>query len=174
MVATRPVDFRKGHDGLTAVVQEQLGLGPHSGLIVVFRSKISTSGLTRISELYRIEAGISGRPPGERLAVRQERSAPLVAAFGVWLKQQRARVSAKSRLGEKLGYIARHWKGLQVFPSDGRVEIDSNAVANTIRPLALNRKNALFAGHSEAAGTGAASLRLSRPPSSTASIPALT
>jgi len=43
----------------------------------------------------------------------------------------------------------RHWKGLQVFLSDGRVEIDSNAVENTIRPLALNRKNALFAGHSE-------------------------
>lgn len=39
VVATKPVDFRKGHDGLTAVVQEQLGLDPHSGLIVVFRSK---------------------------------------------------------------------------------------------------------------------------------------
>jgi len=81
--------------------------------------------------------------------VRQERSVPLVAAFGVWLKQQRARVSAKSRLGEKLGYIARHWKGLQVFLTDGPVEIDSNAVENTIRPFALNRNNALFAGHSE-------------------------
>jgi len=69
-----------------------------------------------------------------------------VAAFGVWLKQQRAGVSSKSRLG----YISRRWKRLQVFPSDGRVEIDSNGVENTIRPLALNRKNALFAGHSEA------------------------
>jgi len=112
-------------------------------------SPVAAEGLKRIAELYRIEAEISGQSPGERLAVRQERSAPLVAAFGVWLKQQRARVSAKSRLGEKLGYIARHWKGLQVFLSDGRVEIDSNAVENTIRPLALNRKNALFAGHSE-------------------------
>lgn len=39
VVATKPVDFRKGHDGLAAVVQEQLGFDPHSGLIVVFRSK---------------------------------------------------------------------------------------------------------------------------------------
>lgn len=39
VVATRPVDFRKGHDGLAAVVQEQLGFDPHSGLVVVFRSK---------------------------------------------------------------------------------------------------------------------------------------
>ena len=39
VVATRPVDFRKGHDGLAAVVQDQLGFDPHSGLIVVFRSR---------------------------------------------------------------------------------------------------------------------------------------
>ena len=112
-------------------------------------SKIAEEGLKRISELYRIEAEICGRSPEERLAVRQMRTAPLVKAFGGWLKQMRARVSAKSRLGEKLGYIARHWTGLEVFLTDGRIEIDSNAVENTIRPLALNRKNALFAGHDE-------------------------
>jgi len=71
------------------------------------------------------------------------------------------RISAKSRLGEKLAYISRHWDGLQIFLTDGRVEIDSNApygecsihlsavVERTIRPIALNRKNALFAGHDE-------------------------
>ena len=53
---------------------------------------------------------------------------------------QRARVSPKSRLGEKLAYIGNHWEGLQVFLTDGRVEMDSNVVENTIR----NRKNALF------------------------------
>ncbi|MCY4439313.1 MAG: transposase, partial [Deltaproteobacteria bacterium] len=71
--------------------------------------------------------------------------------FGVWLKEQRARVSAKSRLGEALAYIARHWDGLRVFLHDGRVEMDSNAVENRIRPQALTRKNALFAGHDEGA-----------------------
>lgn len=71
---------------------------------------------------------------------------PLVAAFGDWLAVQRAQVSKKSRLGEKLTYIANHWAGLQTFQSDGRVEIDNNPVENLIRPIALNRKNALFRG----------------------------
>lgn len=58
-------------------------------------------------------------------------------------------ISAKSRLGEKLAYIHNHWDGLQTFLTDGRVEIDSNRVENLIRPIALNRNNALFAGHDE-------------------------
>jgi len=105
--------------------------------------------LRRIAEFYEVEADIKGCAPGQRLSARQARTAPLVAAFGEWLQKQRQRVSAKSRLGEKLGYIHRHWNGLQTFLSDGRVEIDSNGVENLIRPIALNRKNALFAGHDE-------------------------
>ena len=114
-------------------------------------SEIAAEGLRRIAELYVIEAEIRGSTPERRLAERQARSAPLVQAFGDWLKQQRARVSPKSRLGEKLAYIARHWDGLQLFLADGRVEMDSNAVENLARPIALNRKNALFAGHDEGA-----------------------
>ncbi len=93
--------------------------------------------------------------PGQRLSARQARSAPLVAEFGDWLQAQRLRVSAKSRLGEKLTYIHRQWGGLQTFLYDGRVEIDSNAVENLIRPIALTRKNALFAGHDEGGRTWA-------------------
>ncbi len=114
-------------------------------------STIAAEGLRRIAEFYRIEAEVRGRPPEARLAARQQRTVPLVQAFKLWLKQVRARVSAKSQLGEKLAYIARNWAGLEVFLTDGRVEIDSNAVENKIRPLALNRKNALFAGHDEGA-----------------------
>ena len=113
------------------------------------KSEIAAEGLRRIAEFYRIEAEIRGRAADERLAVRKARTAPLVEDFGAWLDRSRARVSPKSRLGEKLAYIARHWDGLLVFLTDGRVEIDSNAVENTIRPLALSRKNALFAGHDE-------------------------
>jgi transposase len=112
-------------------------------------SEIAAEGLRRIAELYKVEADIRGVDPGQRLSARQARTAPLVAAFGDWLQEQRLRVSAKSRLGEKLAYIHRHWDGLQTFLHDGRVEIDSNSVENLIRPIALNRKNALFAGHDE-------------------------
>ena len=114
-------------------------------------SEIAAEGLRRIAELYAIEAEVRGSPPERRLAERQARSAPLVQAFGDWLKQQRARVSPKSRLGEKLAYIARHWDGLQLFLTDGRVELDSDSVENLVRPIALSRKNALFAGHDEGA-----------------------
>ena len=57
-----------------------------------------------------------------------------------WLNHQRAEVSQKARLDGKLAYIANHWKGRQVFLTDGRVEVDSNAVENSIRPIALKRK----------------------------------
>lgn len=112
-------------------------------------SEIAAEGLRRIAELYAVEADICGVSPGQRLSARQTRTAPLVAAFGEWLQAQRRRISVKSRLGEKLAYIHNHWDGLQTFLADGRVEIDSNRVENLIRPIALNRKNALFAGHDE-------------------------
>jgi transposase len=114
-------------------------------------SPIADEGLKQIAEFYAIEKEIRGQGPEARRRVRQARTAPLVAAFGDWLKQKRARISAKSRLGEKLNYIANHWGGLQVFLSDGHVEIDSNPVENRIRPQALGRKNHLFAGHDEGA-----------------------
>lgn len=47
---------------------------------------------------------------------------------------------------EALAYIAKYW-GLCIFLTNGRIEIDNNSVERTIRPIALNRKNALFAGH---------------------------
>jgi len=112
-------------------------------------SEIAAEGLRRIAEIYTVEADIRGISPGQRLSARQTRSAPLVAAFGEWLQAQRRKISAKSRLGEKLTYIHNHWDGLQTFLADGRVEIDNNRVENLIRPITLNRKNALFAGHDE-------------------------
>ncbi len=81
------------------------------------------------------------------LIARQERSKPIINEFELWLAANRARVSAKSPLGEALKYIAKYWDGLILFLDDGRIEVDSNAVERTIRPIALNRKNALFAGH---------------------------
>lgn len=108
---------------------------------------IAEEGVKRIGELYRIEAELRGLDPKVRLAGRQERSARLIADMHVWLVHHRARVAAKSPLGEALAYIAKYWDGLKLFLTDGRIEIDNNSVERTIRPIALNRKNALFAGH---------------------------
>ncbi len=108
---------------------------------------IAEDGVKRIGELYRIEAELRGHPAHARLAGRREQSAPLIADTRTWLTHHRARVASKSPLGEALAYIAKYWDGLCIFLTDGRIEIDNNTVERTIRPIALNRKNALFAGH---------------------------
>jgi transposase len=108
---------------------------------------IAEEGARRIGELYQIEAELRGLTADARLAGRQERSAPLIADMRTWLTHHRARVAGKSPLGEALLYIAKYWDGLCIFLVDGRIEIDNNTVERTIRPIALNRKNALFAGH---------------------------
>ena len=108
---------------------------------------IAEEGLKQIATLYRIEAQARGTSAQERMAIRQQKSAPKIVAFKSWLDQARSQVSAKSPTGEALKYIAKYWDGLILFLSDGRIEMDSNAVERTIRPIALQRKNALFAGH---------------------------
>jgi transposase len=109
-------------------------------------SPIAAEALRRIAELYHIEARIRGRLPNDRARIRQAESRPLVGAMKSWLDGEIARVSAKSALAEAIRYALRHWKGLVLFLDDGRVEIDSNTVERTIRPIKLGAKNHLFAG----------------------------
>jgi transposase len=118
-------------------------------------SPIAGEGLKRIAKFYKIEDAIRGQSAAQRKAVRQEQTKPLMDDFEVWLKTQRSRISAKSRLGEKLSYIAKYMDGLKLFLDDGTVEMDSNIVERAICPIALNRKNALFAGHDEGGRTWA-------------------
>ncbi len=108
---------------------------------------IADEGLQQIAALYRIEKSIWGLSPPERLNMRQEHSKPIIDAFETWLTTNRARLSTKAPLGGALKYITKYWDGLNLFLTDGRIEMDNNAVERTIRPIALNRKNALFAGH---------------------------
>jgi transposase len=107
--------------------------------------------LQQIAAFYKIEARIRRQSAMARRDVRQQRTKPLITAFEDWLHANRARVSRGSRLGQALSYIAKHMAGLKLFLDDGCIEIDSNTVERSIRPIALNRKNALFAGHDEGA-----------------------
>jgi hypothetical protein len=109
-------------------------------------SPLAGEALHRIGELYKVETEIRGRPAEARRAVRQERSRPIVEALHAWLTAQLGRVSGKSALAAAIRYALRHWRGLVLFLEDGRVELDANTVERAIRPIALGRKNALFAG----------------------------
>lgn len=107
---------------------------------------IATEALARIAALYAIEAEIRGRSADERHAVRRERAAPIVDDLKTWMETRLTMVSQKSTIAEAIRYALTRWNGLCRFIEDGRIEIDSNVVERAIRPLALNRKNALFAG----------------------------
>jgi transposase len=109
-------------------------------------SPLAEEALRRIGELYKVETEIRGRSAEERRTARQERSKPLVEALHTWLTAQLGRVSGKSGLAEAIRYALRHWQGLVLFLEDGRLELDTNVIERAIRPIALGRKNSLFAG----------------------------
>jgi transposase len=110
------------------------------------QSPLAAQALQRIAALYAIEADIRGKPAAERQQARQQRSRPLVEAMHIWLNQQLERVSGRSTLAQAIRYALNHWNGLILFLDDGRLELDTNTVERAIRPVALTRKNALFAG----------------------------
>jgi transposase len=112
-------------------------------------SPIVDEALLRIAALYKVEDSIRGANPDGRRAVRQNLSRPLVDAFFAWLEAQAARVSRKSDLGVAMTYMLKRQDGFRLFLDDGCVDIDSNLVENAIRSPAMNRRNALFAGHDE-------------------------
>jgi len=112
-------------------------------------SPIVDEALLRIAALYKVEDAIRGSAPDHRRTIRQDLSRPLVDAFFAWLTAQAARVSRKSDPGEAMAYMLRRQHGFRLFLDDGHVDIGSNLVENAIRSPAMNRRNALFAGHDE-------------------------
>ena len=112
-------------------------------------SPVATEVLRRIAQLYAIEDEVRGSPAEQRQQVRGERSRVIVDDLRQYLEARNRQVSAKAKLGEAIRYALTRWDGLSRFLDDGRVDLDSNAVERSIRPLALNRKNALFAGSDE-------------------------
>ncbi|MGI4793734.1 MAG: IS66 family transposase, partial [Janthinobacterium lividum] len=109
-------------------------------------SPVATEAVQRIGELYEIEATIRGQPPDERLRVRQRQSLPLVEVLQAWLDLQLSRLPGRSRLAEAIRYALGRWSALTRFLDDGRIDLDTNPVERAIRPIALGRKNSLFAG----------------------------
>jgi transposase len=98
---------------------------------------IASEALERIAKLYVVEKTIRGQSADERHAVRQERSKPLVLELRTWLEQQLARVSGKSLIAGAIRYALNHWDGLTRFLDDGRIELDTNVVERSIRPIVM-------------------------------------
>ncbi len=111
------------------------------------KSPIAEAAVRQIAALYAIEATVRGAPPQIRLEARTEHSAPIIAALKPWFEKQLSMISSGSQLATDIRYALAYWDGLTRFLEDGRLELDTNPVENAIRPVALTRKNALFAGH---------------------------
>ena len=109
-------------------------------------SPIAAEALRRVTELYAIEKSIRGRTAEERRSVRDTKSRPLVEAMRPWLETQLGRIPGGGGLAEAIQYALTRWSALCRFLDDGRIELDNNSVERAIRPVALGRKNHLFAG----------------------------
>lgn len=109
-------------------------------------SPIATEALRRIAELYAIEERIRGGSADARKIARQVQTRPLVDALKSWFEVQLGRIPGRSKLAEAIRYSLSRWTALTRFLDDGRIELDTNPVERAIRPVALGRKNHLFAG----------------------------
>jgi transposase len=110
----------------------------------------------RIDALFDIERNINGLSAEERLRVRQERSAPILAALEAWLREERSRLSRSASVAKPIDYVLRRWDRFVRFIDDGRVCLSNNAAERALRGFALGRKSWLFAGSERGADRAAA------------------
>ncbi len=119
-------------------------------------SVVATATVNEMRQLWAIEDEVRGQPSQARLAARRATSVAVVQSlFDVW-ERELPRISGKSKLAEAIRYARSHRAALELFLEDGRAEIDSNIVERAIRPQAITRKNALFAGSAGGGRTWAA------------------
>ena len=117
----------------------------------------ATYALTLIQKLYALERKCKERSVTNEVKqrYRQTYATPILDTFEDWLETEYLKVPAKSKIGIAMAYTLRLYKKLRAYTQDGRYHIDNNAIENTIRPLALGRKNYLFAGSHKAAQNAA-------------------
>lgn len=121
------------------------------------KAPLAAEALERIGALFAVERDIHGWPPDERRQVRQARSGPVLDDLAGFLDGALARLSGKSELAGAIRYARSRWPALTRYLEDGCLEISNNAAERAVRPLALGRKNWLFAG-SDAGGERAAAI----------------
>jgi transposase len=113
--------------------------------------------LKEIQKLYAVEKYCreNNLSVYERLDLRQEKAVPVLESLHQWLKDTVTTVTPTSAIGKAIAYALPRWHRLMLYAHDGRLEIDNNLVENAIRPVAIGRKNYLFAGSHEAAQNAA-------------------
>ena len=113
----------------------------------------SAYALEHIQQLYAIERDCKEKNMDleQKQSVRQGLAVPILEHLGKWMKEQYVQVLPKSPIGQALAYSIQRWGKLSIYTTNGMLCIDNNPVENSIRPVAIGRKNYLFAGSNEAA-----------------------
>jgi transposase len=123
---------------------------------VATKAPLAVEAMTRIGKLFEIESKIMGQVPDQRRIVRAAEALPLLDDLAHFLDASLAKISGKSELAKAIRYARSRWEALIRYTADGHLEISNNAAERAIRPLALGRKNWLFAGSDEGGKTAAA------------------
>jgi len=126
-------------------------------LMKAHNSLIATEAVHRIAALYRIEKQIKGRSANERQAVRSASARPLFDDMRRWLEQALTQLAPRSDTAAAIHYALSLWDALARYLDDGRIELDNLIAERTLHPVAIGRRNYLFAG-SDAGGRRAAIL----------------
>ncbi len=119
-------------------------------------SPVALEAVKRIDALFDIERGINGLDVDERLRVRREQSAPLLATLEAWLRDERSRMSRSASVAKPIDYMLKRWDRFARFIDDGRICLTNNAAERALRGFALGRKSWLFAGSERGADRAAA------------------
>lgn len=157
------VDDYAGYKALFAQGVTELGCMTHVRrkffeLNAAQPNPVAQEALSRIAALYAIEQQGKDLDVEARTQLRREQAQPLLDAWHDWLLKTRVTVADGGGTARAIDYTLRRWVALSRYAQDGRLPIDNNPVENTIRPIAIGKKNWLFAG-SERAGKRAAAIQ---------------
>src|SRR3989440_1247319 len=118
-------------------------------------SPVALEAVRRIDALFDIERGINGLAADERLRIRKEQSAPVLAELETWLREKRSRMSRSASVAGPIDYMLKRWDWFARFIDDGRICLTNNAAERALRGFALGRKSWLFAGSDRGADRAA-------------------
>jgi hypothetical protein len=121
------------------------------------KAPLAVEAVRRIDEIFAIERRINGQPTGDRLAVRQRETKPVVADLETWMRAERARLSRHAETAGAIDYMLTRWPAFTRFLDDGRICLSNNAAERALRGIALGRRAWLFAG-SDRGGERAAAM----------------
>jgi transposase len=145
------------HDGLFAEGSGRIEVGCWAHARRGFHDALSSDrqlalvAIEFIRRLYRIESEAKEAPPDARLALRKERSAPIITDFETWLLEKQRTMLPKSPFAQAVRYALNQWTALKRFLDHGGLPLDNNVSERGLRRVAVGRNNWTFAGSHEGA-----------------------